>query len=81
MRRIPGNIHRKVARAPQSGRQANRGGKRKRKRNTVRVSPRLPYHPGFLKENEEEMVLGDFSTFFTDLPPIHGGSISFENGY
>ena len=43
--------------------------------------PRLPYHQGILEENEEEMVLGDFSTFFTDLPPIHGGSISFENGY
>ena len=34
----------------------------------------------FLKK-KNKMVLGDFSTFFTDLPPIHGGSISFENGY
>ena len=48
MRRIPGNIHRKVARAfhsrihaPQSGRQANRGGK-ENGREIPSVSP-----PGF----------------------------------
>ena len=28
-------------------------------------------------ENEEEMVLGDFSTFFTDLPPISWGQYQF----
>ena len=78
MRHTSGNIHRKVAsafhsriHAPQSGRQANRGGKRKRKRNTVRVSIQLPYHPGFLEENEEEMV----------LCKIRKGSISFGNGH
>lgn len=50
-----------------------------------------PYHPGFLEENEEEMVLGKirkilglgrFFNVFIYLPPqSHGSSFTFGNGH
>ena len=47
-----------------------------------RWSLRLPYHQGFLEENEEEMVLGCFFNVFTHLLSLsHGGSFTFENGH
>ena len=50
MRRISGNIHRKVARAPQSGRQANRGGKEDGREIPSVSPPSFPITQDFLKK-------------------------------